>query len=1473
MVVRLNDLKKDEKKSGLVRLSDLQAENQRQTGERYSERLRSAPEIYNPMVVQQNIADRFSPAKAEAARVSAAEQRQDDARNSPLGRLFQAGMDLNKKAAGMINQQVPGMKESEINQNLGKDVLGVLDSLSNAEQARANTPVGAFLGGMDDAATLGLRSFTERMMGNPEVADRFTESGPGKAGQIAGQVILPAGKLKAGASILSNAGRGALAGLGLGAGIEAGEYLTGRNDQSLGERALDVGESGALGGIGAGVFDLLGKGVGALARRMRSNNVPEETVQELLALPAPRERGKANTAATDDVITTADTRMPTLALPAPDMLPPTTARIDRQANPYRQQFESLVTQARQLQDEGRLTPGREMEDLESLWSQMAGRDGVGLDELIQRAYPSQQSRVTPDLVQRARSTQYAREVAGAPLPVRSTSDRLTRPQGVLADVEAPSVRVGRGQLQAAGERLQRVRRDSVAGPVSPQAQVSATASPVTKSNQTAPRFERGFNRTLRESDNVTADVRTGLEQTQNRSYEAITNEQTLKAANRRIERKGIDQAEAQLLGKKKFTAEDVATGMRLIQQLQDSADVERAVTIADKLATELTRAGQTVQAASIWNRLSPEGALLAATQKVNRVNENLLRGQTPVKITEQQATTITEAAQTMQSAGMSQERAGTVSEIMDRVRKGEDITPEERKLVADFVQDAKRFLQPEKVKPPKQAAVPKEMKDTRVRDRVVSYLEEQEKAALERIRARRGRMNSLPLDEWADYAVVGATKLAKNTIKFADWSEQMVRDLGEEVRPYLNAIYQKSQELRDSSVKKINEQVISNAERIATSYVKRNEANLSPEDIDFVQNLARKVSDLSGAERRVASQDLQAVLSGFEKAGIGRKIQSAQYISMLLNPLTQVRNVVGNELLYRFERLQRVIATPIDIAASKITGGPRTVTFKRGPHVWDNFFQPAQDFFGSLGEGMRAGWRGVSPEGLTTKYEIQGQAFRSKYNPLTYMEKTLGAVMQGFDYAAYTRAVNQRMSEMAYLNALNNGVKGDEAIRRHMNTFMTNIDDTVHNIAKDYGKYITLQNDSALARAMLGFRRTANKLTTTSPDFGVGSTVMPFAKTPANLLLRGLDYSPAGALKGLWQMSKVLRDPNTDLTRADVIESVSRALFGTGIGILAFWLTDMGALFGKSEKDSEVRKLMQNSGVKDFQVNGSAIMRMISAVMTGKDVRQAAKLQDGDTLWGYEWAQPISIPAAVGSTVYQGSKEGKGGFMAGVDGALAGLTTLYDSSVLSSLNEIFKIPPNESNTVKAIGMNLLEQIPGQFVPSMVRQINTLSDNRMRETYAPKSDVLGQFTNYAESNVPGLAQRMPQRVDTLGQPVTRLNTFLDVFVSPAARSKYKPTPEAQLVIDLINETGDNSVAPRAVAKYLTGKDKTGASVRIDLTPEQFVELQTIVGKETAERLKKVNPNWTTEKKVEFIVKQLTEAGKIGRDKLKRDLGLK
>lgn len=993
--------------------------------------------------------------------------------------------------------------------------------------------------------------------------------------------------------------------------------------------------------------------------------------------------------------------------------------------------------------------------------------------------------------------------------------------------------------------------------------------------------ERGLVTTLRQSGKLTDDVQRGIEASPTRTYEQITNQGTVDAAIQRIGR-GVDDAESYALGggRKELDAEQVATGFRLIEEFQRTGLVQRAVTMAERLAERLTQAGQSIQAASIWNRLTPEGALVAAQRIVRRVNEKLPKYAKEVKIDTKTADEIRNAATVIQSAGVSQQRAGDAIDILDRMKEGQAVSDSEKQAVLDFIKDARQYVQP--AKQPRSVRPPKEMSDTRVRDKVVSFLDSQEQAAKERLRARGIQISSNPLDVYADYALIGAAKLGKNVVKFSDWSEQMVRDLGEQIRPHLAEIYNRAQDVLASNAKRIRNEALGQAETIVSNYIKKNKGSLSAEDAEVISKLAKKVSSLSGQAKSAASQDLQAILNSFERAGIGKRISAIQYISMLLNPVTQVRNIVGNELLYRLERISRVAATPIDWATSTLTGKDRQVTFAKGG--WDNFFAPTKDYWKGLFIGGKTGWRGVNPEGLTTAYDINGQAFRSKLNPLTYLEKSLGAVMKGFDYAAFNRAANQRIREMAYLDAVNKGIKGQGEIRAHMDRYAANLDDNIASIAKEYGKYVTLQDDTALSRALNSFKRGANKLTTGSKDFGLGSIVLPFAKTPANLLMRAIDYSPLGFAKAIFQVSDILRSKSTDLTRADVIQSVTRALFGTGLGGVGLWLADKGVLRGESASDRDVRELEKQSGLSQYQFNGSALVRMLDAMVTGnkQDIDNAAKVQPGDTFWQYEWAQPTSIPLALGANIIQEGQQAQraalknekpeSGLKRTVDITTGALNTLLNTSVLQGLQQAFDLPPGEENKFKAVATNVLKQIPGMFVPSTVGRINQAFDPAVRETFSP--NFVENTLNPSRSKIPGLAQALPQRVDTLGQPQTKRNSFFDVFLTPAQRSQYKPSAEAKMVIDLLSETGDERVAPRAVPRYITGIDPlTKKTKRVDLTGEQLVKYQTIVGQETAKRLSRINPNFSTERKVKAVIDILTDAGKVGRDKMKKELGLR
>lgn len=1319
-------------------------------------------------------------------------------------------------------------------------------------------------------------------MSAPETtAEKITDF----AGQAAGTILPGMAAYKTGGKLAGNlvarnlpnaprlaqkAARGIGAATTFGTTREALEALTG-DRQSLAGRLGDIGIDAAIGGAAdiavTAAAPYIKKGITRLRDLVRGTPEPGPT----LALPEPRQRGNINRSETPDIINVPETEP--RGLPEPQLAEPTRARLERiqRENPYRQQLDDFFASAREM--------GVPPESLRGIWANTAGpNDPKTLDELIDLAYPP--SRVTPDLVSRARQYQASREVAGAPMPVRSLSDRY--PQGgVTGTVSTPLTKVARvgspRSVQPDVEIVEPQRRF----PTAPQTQqvTPPVSAQVSQARQRTPN-ERGLFGNLRESGKLTDEVQEALDASSKRTYKPITNADTVAAANRRVA-KDINAAEAYALsGTRVMSAEQVATGFRLIDEFQKSGEVERAVTVAEKLAERLTKAGQSIQAASIWNRLTPEGALVAAQRIVNRVNETLPKTAKNISIDAKTADSIKNAAQAIQSAGESHTQAGNVLDILDRMKRGETVTDSERQSILDFVRDAKQYMKPEKQ--PRPAKPPKEMNEPRIRDKVVTFFDEKEQAALERIRARKNRLSSTPFDEWADYAIVGASKLAKGTVKFSDWSAQMIQEFGEAIRPQLANIYNRAQELVSTNAKRISGETISQAERIAENYVKRHESTIKPEDTQLIRGLAQKVSELSGSAKTVASQDLQALLNGFERAGVGRKLASTQYISMLLNPVTQVRNILGNEMLYRIERLSRIAATPIDWTYSKITGKDRQITFAKGG--WEKFLAPTTDYWKGWYIGTKAGWRGVNPEGLTTAYDISGQAFRSKLNPLTYLEKTLGAVMKGFDYAAFNRASNQRIREMAYLDAVNRGIKGKDAIRAHMEKYAANLDDNIAAIAKEYGRYVTLQDDTALSRALNSFKRGTNKLTTGSKDFGLGSIILPFAKTPANLLMRAIDYSPLGFAKAIFQANQVLRSRTTDLTRADVIQSVTRALFGSGLTGVGLWLAHKGILRGESPADRDVRELERQSGLSQYQLNGSALQRVLGAMVTGNlaDVDKAAKMQSGDTLWQYEWAQPMSIPLALGANVVQERRQAErasmknenpeGALKSSIDVTTGALNTLLNTSVLQGLQQAFDLPPGEENKVKAIATNVIKQVPGMFVPSMVNRINQSLDPTVRETYSP--NFVEQVFNPSQSRIPGLAQQLPQRVNTLGAPQTRPNSFFDAFLTPSQRAQFKPTAEAKFVMDLLAETGDERVAPRAVPRYITGIDPLSKqNKRIELTGEQLTKYQTIVGQETAKRLGRISPNASTEAKVKAVLKALNDAGEVGRKQMKKELGLK
>lgn len=636
------------------------------------------------------------------------------------------------------------------------------------------------------------------------------------------------------------------------------------------------------------------------------------------------------------------------------------------------------------------------------------------------------------------------------------------------------------------------------------------------------------------------------------------------------------------------------------------------------------------------------------------------------------------------------------------------------------------------------------------------------------------------------------------------------------------------------------------------------DAELTPEVAQNLKGLAEAVRTAPDDAARIeTSQELQSALNALKTPGIGQKLATTQTIAQLYNTKTQIRNIVGNELFYRLERLNKYPATLIDWANSKLIGADRTVTFRTAGQsgYWDGFLK-----------GAKAGWKGVNVNGLQTQYDLgRGITFNPKGKPaekvMSFLERSLGATMKGFDNAAYNRAYNQTIGEMATVKAINTVGKADKSV---VERYMTLIDDNMRDIADHYGKYVTFQDNNLISRALSGIKRGLNS--PTGGDFGLGDFIIKYPRTPGALIARGLDYSMAGFARSCYLLIKGLIGKQPD--NREAMLALSRAITGTvGLTGMGVFLADVGILTGDAPKDYDIANLQKQVGSGPFRVNLSALKRFVFSGLN----RSVAQPQQGDTLINYDWLQPIAFSISMGANIDQAIREraGFGKAVESIPAAMAGgiegaMNTVAEQPVLQGLSRLFQGYDLGSNITRT-----LQDVPASFAPTLLNQVRQVTDNTTRIAATPSP--LGTAINKVVAKIPVLEKTLPPAYDTFGQPKQTYqnggNSPANVFLNPAFVSQYNPSRGSQMVLDIFKNTGESKQAPRTPRDYFTV-----SGTRFDLSPAEYSKYQRVVGETTARGFALVNSSAPADNQVKSMVKALEHAAAEGKAAILRDRGI-
>lgn len=174
--------------------------------------------------------------------------------------------------------------------------------------------------------------------------------------------------------------------------------------------------------------------------------------------------------------------------------------------------------------------------------------------------------------------------------------------------------------------------------------------------------QRGFITTVKESRRTVPQVAKEIEGT----YAQITNKQTLKEAQKLVDT-NIDEAIRIVKSPEPPTAKTYAVAQDLIRRYQNQGRYNEAVELVESVSRRATNQGQAIQALSMWNRLTPEGALRYSQSLIEKANQT--RPNKPLVISSQQAQKITTLAKEAQKMTAGREKIVKTAELVEAIHE------------------------------------------------------------------------------------------------------------------------------------------------------------------------------------------------------------------------------------------------------------------------------------------------------------------------------------------------------------------------------------------------------------------------------------------------------------------------------------------------------------------------------------------------------------------------------------------------------------------------------------------------------------------------------------------------------------------------------------------------------------------------------------------------------------------------------------
>lgn len=917
----------------------------------------------------------------------------------------------------------------------------------------------------------------------------------------------------------------------------------------------------------------------------------------------------------------------------------------------------------------------------------------------------------------------------------------------LSSVNAPTGRVPDGATT--DSRVSEVRSSGSTS----VAQSATAVNPYDTQNGTeyALNLNQFGDKRTRAADNLYDEIRKDMGQ------DAGINRRQVEEANRQYETRGAEDLIAELSTREMWTADDVAQAAVLRKRAENEGHLMQAAMMEQMYRERMTRAGAALQAGSIYKKLTASGAMAESLDRANAINRK--RGLTDGMIPMGDSAPVMNWREQRQRAKTSLQYA---------------LMTDEQQQTA---QDYERIIF-------KQA--PESIYD------LYEAAYETQKAAEKKLHVEQiSRDNpwGLPIEDWKmeliDRYKLRGTKLPGYDYFKASKKERM-----------LAAILATRSNERGHGLLTLCQQL----EFMDAGYAVVTEADLNyiTGEMATFQMLEEGNDEPQTPEGKTAIQRIYSAQANTMPNSLWGKWNNYGYDSMLSSPKTWNKNVMSNILTRPLELTSEKIAEFADKQIAKKTGNRTTAMPSReGRRAGNEAF--AEEIANTLTDYLIRG----TDTGHSSSFDLNNNrrtydnAFMQTYHDFIAMAMQLGdrpfweqcyaeemRVLEELDTKAEELRRTEDGNEEVVLRKMNQKEREEEAARRATER--------------------VFQEDNVLING-INYARGRSR----AVDLVV-ATLMPFLKTPTNVAIRAMQYSPMGLAYTVVKNGLIDSKTNNglDFDQRKFVMNLGRGLTGTGLMVAGMAMANAGLIKpGREDEDDSRLSAIQKSSGKSygmyFDVFGTEIpvdfaFPAVSPMIIGAEVAQTiaahADSEDG-----------VALGADVAKAM-----------------AAASLDQLCDNSMLQGVSSIFRGYKDNAQIVTAVLDGMAENTASRLTPASIRAVAKYTDPYVRDTKS-QNGIRELLNAQIIQNWPILRQTLPKAQTITGEDMLQTGAnswgkdkqsaalhFLNSFIAPWTAGSETRDEKLDELVELAYSTGDTSFLPGTLVdgnKYSVTINKT------------------------------------------------------------------